>query len=75
MKDNRMTYNRFAALCGSSPTVLYRNLTGETEITKRTIDKILEVTGLSYEEAFYSGEDFRCETTTIASSSASDPVN
>ena len=55
MKQNRMTYSRLAALCGCSPTSLYRNLTGEAEITKRTIDKLLEVTQMTYEQAFWGG--------------------
>lgn len=52
MEKNRMTYGRFASLCGLSPMSLYRNLTGDSTPLKKTIDRVLEVTGMTYEEAF-----------------------
>jgi plasmid maintenance system antidote protein VapI len=50
--DNRLTYRRFAIICGLHPNSLYRNLVGDCDFSKRTIDKILAVTGMTYEQAF-----------------------
>ena len=52
MQKNRMTYNRLAALCGITPMTIYRSLNKEVNPTKKTIDRVLEVTQMTYEEAF-----------------------
>lgn len=46
------TYNSLAEACGVSMVTIRNNLTGQTDLKKGTIDAILEVTGLTYEEAF-----------------------
>ena len=53
MVENRMSYNSMAALCDCTGTGLHSALTGKTSPTKFTIDKILETTGMTYEEAFH----------------------
>lgn len=57
MKFNRVTYSAFNVRLGYNPsansqTILKRMLMGETEPRKALIDKILKVTGMTYEEAF-----------------------
>ena len=52
MQKNRMTYSRMASLCGVTSMTIYNCLTGEVTPTKKTIDRVLEVTQMTYEEAF-----------------------
>lgn len=52
MIRERMTYARLAALCGLGAATVQGTLTGKNSPVKKTIDAILEATGLSYEEAF-----------------------
>lgn len=52
MEENRFTYHRLAVLSGISPGALYQNLTGQSDFTKKNIDKLLGAMGMTYEEAF-----------------------
>jgi hypothetical protein len=49
---NDLNYTRLARLCGTTMESVRNGLTERTDIKKKTIDAILEVTGLTYEEAF-----------------------
>lgn len=46
------TFNAMADECGVSMPTLKNGLMGHTDIKKNVIDAILEVTGMTYEEAF-----------------------
>ena len=50
MQDNRVSFSELERRCGSSK--LHKTLTGDCEPRKKTIDNILQVTGLTYEECF-----------------------
>lgn len=52
LADNKRSVNRMANDLGKGYISLYRVLKGENCPTKATIDKILNYTGLTYEEAF-----------------------
>lgn len=57
MNENQITMaellRRFGFQPGSALHYRYRDyLSGQTELRKHTIDKLLEITGLAYEEAF-----------------------
>lgn len=47
-----MSIRGFAEKCGIAPSTMCRFLNGKTDIQKKNIDKILKVTGLTYEECF-----------------------
>lgn len=47
-----VTYCKFGKLCGTTMDAIRNGLTEKTDIKKKTIDAILSVTGLTYEEAF-----------------------
>lgn len=51
--DNRYTYNRFGLACGTNGMSMRRYLIGEVSIPRERINRILDVTGMTYEEAFY----------------------
>lgn len=53
MRENRISANNFSKMIGVSQMTVSNNLRGKTPPSKKTIDKILEVTGMTYEEAFY----------------------
>lgn len=62
--DNRYSYNRFAKLVASNSMSVYRALVGQTDMPKKLIDKILDATGMTYEEAFAKdNREFSDETT------------
>ena len=50
--ENRHSYSSFAKLIGMSGNAVYRALTGATSPTKKLIDRVLEATDMTYEEAF-----------------------
>lgn len=52
MHENRVTLRAMADMCGVQYATMHRWITGKISMTKRNIDKILSVTGLTYEEAF-----------------------
>lgn len=52
MIANRVGKSTLAELCGIERTTMYLNLTRKDSINKKTIDVILRVTGLTYEECF-----------------------
>lgn len=52
MKANRCNYTRLAQLCGVHYQPVRRALIGDAHPNKPLIDKILTVTGMTYEEAF-----------------------
>ena len=56
LEKNRMSITRFSVLCNVSHITIYRGITGEKDMLKRTIDQILRVTGMTYEEAFKEDE-------------------
>lgn len=51
--ENRYTYSRFGLACGTNCVSMRRYLIGEVNITRGVINRILDVTGMTYEEAFY----------------------
>ena len=56
--DKGMSLRGFAAECDIPSSVMCRFLNGKTDIQKRNINKILKVTGLTYEECFEVIEPF-----------------
>ena len=52
MADHNLSLREFARRCDMPSSTMCRLLKGDTEPSKSTIDKILSVTGLSYEECF-----------------------
>lgn len=52
MVDNGLNYNSFSSLLSMNQNSTQRFLVGEGGAYKSTIDKILEVTGMTYEVAF-----------------------
>lgn len=54
--ENRVSYFAFSLLCGTAQMRMYNALTGRVSPTKDTIDRILDATGLTYEEAFRKQE-------------------
>ena len=56
MKENRLSFNGFSHSCGISLGSIVGGLCGKNEISKRVIDAILDVTGMTYEEAFKKEE-------------------
>lgn len=56
MADHNLSLREFARRCDMSSSTMCRLLNGDTELSKSTIDKILTVTGLSYEECFMEDE-------------------
>lgn len=53
-----MSIREFADKCGIAPSTMSRFLNGKTDIQEKNIDKILKVTGLTYEECFEVIEPF-----------------
>lgn len=49
---NRYTYSGFAKKCCVSDSIMRNALDGNVVMSKTTIDRILEATGMTYEEAF-----------------------
>ena len=49
---NKYCYSRFAEAIGATSMTAQRWLTGKASPSKKSIDRILEVTGMTYEEAF-----------------------
>lgn len=58
LHEHRYTFHRFAEEIGRSDQSLGRWLRGENEIPKSAIDAILKTTGLTYEEAFQTSEEY-----------------
>ena len=56
MIKHNFSLREFARRCGIPSSTMCRLLKGDTEPPKSTIDKILSVTGLSYEECFREGQ-------------------
>lgn len=52
LSENRYGYSDFAKLCVASEQAIFNALTGKVNPRKSTIDKILDATGMTYEEAF-----------------------
>lgn len=52
LKRNRMSQIELARKIGVKQGHIWRLLSGTTRLTKDRIDQILEITGMSYEEAF-----------------------
>ena len=57
MIKHSLSLREFARRCGVPSSTMCRLLKGDTEPSKITIDKILAVTGLSYEECFREEKD------------------
>lgn len=53
LRDRNMSRKKFSELIGASANAVNEWLRGKYGPNKYYIDKILEVTGLTYEEAFY----------------------
>lgn len=75
MKENNLSFNAFSHLCGINLGPVINGLCGKNGITKRFIDAVLDVTGMTYEEAFKKEAAAQCTPTTTASNSASAPEN
>lgn len=52
LEKNRISIGKFSKMCRVDNTTMWRNITGQTDMLKRNIDKILLVTGMTYEQAF-----------------------
>lgn len=52
MLENEFSIKKFSDLCGVCNASMSQILCG-SNVSKKTIDKILEVTGMTYEMAFY----------------------
>ena len=52
MIKHNLSLREFARQCDMPSSTMCRLLNGQTEPSKSTIDKILAVTGLTYEECF-----------------------
>lgn len=50
--ENHLSVKGFAEKCGVSPHTMHDMLFGRATPTKTTIDKVLEATGMTYEDAF-----------------------
>lgn len=55
MRTQGISLREFAKICGIAPSTMSRFLSGKTDIQKSNIDKILKVTGMSYEKCFKEG--------------------
>lgn len=53
LEENNISVAAFADACGVTRSTMYTNLKGDGGMNKSTIDAILKVTGLTYEEAFF----------------------
>lgn len=56
LETNRISIGKFSKMCRVDNTTMWRNITGQTDMLKRNIDKILLVTGMTYEQAFKEDE-------------------
>lgn len=56
MQKNRVCAKKLSKMIGVSTCTVSNMLKGKVNTTKNTIDKVLEVTGMTYEEAFYIPE-------------------
>lgn len=56
MQENRCTYEKFARMIGCTGASLRSWMRGESSPKKSNIDKLLSMTGLSYEDAFWRDE-------------------
>lgn len=52
IRNQGISLREFVNRCGIAPSTMSRFLSGKTDIQKSNIDKILKVTGMSYEECF-----------------------
>lgn len=75
MSENRLSFNSFSNLLGISVGAVINGLCGKNDITKNFIDRVLDTTGMTYEQAFKKDGVEACTPTTPASSSASAPVS
>ena len=57
LRKNLLPVSAFSDLCGVSNRTMYTCLSGEVHPSKYTIDQILRVTGMTYEEAFSECEE------------------
>lgn len=53
LEENAIPIELFASISGTSRQAMSAILSGKNSPSKRTVDKILEATGMTYEEAFY----------------------
>jgi DNA-binding phage protein len=56
MQTNRIAWNEFSEMCDLSYQTLRHALSDGGNPTKRVIDEVLKLTGMSYEEAFAKEE-------------------
>lgn len=57
LNEKELSTRRFSEISGINYVSLYYILTGRNEPKKKSIDRILEATGLTYEEAFAESEE------------------
>ena len=57
MADHNLSLREFSRRCDMPSSTMCRLLNGQSEPTKSTVDKILAVTELSYEECFKEGRN------------------
>ncbi len=53
MEEKELTFAALSRLCGLRVGTIINGLCGITDMTKKTIDVILDATGMTYEQAFY----------------------
>ena len=58
MRQRGITRVMFAEKSGINYSTLCNIMSDSVDISKRNIDKILKFTGLTYEEAFWKGENY-----------------
>ena len=54
--DRDISIHKFSKMCGFSYAYMHHVLAGYSEPRKSSIDRILKVTGLTYEECFCEGD-------------------
>lgn len=52
LTEHHISYGTFREMIGVSPLTLTRYLSGRSDPSKKVIDKILDITEMTYEEAF-----------------------
>lgn len=73
MRENQLSFAGFSKILGISIKQVICGLCGKNDITKNFIDRVLDTTGMTYEQAFKKEGSEECTPTTTASSSASGP--
>lgn len=57
MRKNHMSGKEMACMLGTCSNSFSSYMTGKRDIPKHVIDKLLQITGMTYEECFYKPEE------------------